>query len=180
MPYIPNHLDYMLYELLKNASRATIEHHQHPARRRRGSLPPLQVCICEGSSDVTIRITDRGGGISDDDMQRVWRYGYTTGEHLNKNFERTGSGFGQDMTSAIDAGQRRFRMAGLGFGLPLSRVYARYFGGDLALKNIPGYGIDAFLHLKRLEGQDWEEKSDEYSGNLVMECGLQFNKDVHA
>ncbi len=27
------------------------------------------------------------------------------------------------------AGLRRWRMAGLGFGLPLSRLYARYFGG---------------------------------------------------
>jgi hypothetical protein len=26
------------------------------------------------------------------------------------------------------AGLRRWRMAGLGFGLPLSRLYARYFG----------------------------------------------------
>lgn len=28
--------------------------------------------------------------------------------------------------------------AGLGFGLPLSRLYARYFGGDLRLVNMPG------------------------------------------
>lgn len=29
--------------------------------------------------------------------------------------------------------------AGLGFGLPLSRLYARYFGGDLRLVNMPGW-----------------------------------------
>jgi len=56
-------------------------------------------------------------------------------------------------------GSSRFRMAGLGFGLPLSRLYARYFGGDLTL--IPGYGTDAYLTLTRLEEREWREQVDE-------------------
>ena len=35
----------------------------------------------------------------------------------------------------------------LGFGLPLARVYARYFGGDLTLKSMEGYGVDVYIHL---------------------------------
>jgi signal transduction histidine kinase len=31
----------------------------------------------------------------------------------------------------------RCRMGGLGFGLPLSRLYTRYFGGDLRLVSMP-------------------------------------------
>jgi signal transduction histidine kinase len=38
-------------------------------------------------------------------------------------------------------------MAGLGFGLGLSRVYARYFGGSLDLTSVSGYGLDLFLVL---------------------------------
>ena len=39
---------------------------------------------------------------------------------------------------------------GLGYGLPISRAYARYFGGDLSLVPMEGWGTDAFLHLSRL------------------------------
>ena len=41
-------------------------------------------------------------------------------------------------------------LAGLGYGLPISRAYARYFGGDLSIMSMEGYGTDAFVHLSRL------------------------------
>eukprot|EP00873_Tetraselmis_striata_P016162 jgi/Tetstr1/436426/TSEL_025256.t1 len=168
MPYIPMHLDYMLYELLKNASRAVMECHLRSTRKGR-SLPPVQVALCEGEGDMTIRISDRGGGISDADMERVWQYGYTTSSSVDESAKQEeGLGFGHQLSNAADAGRRRYRMAGLGFGLPLSRVYARYFGGDLALKALPGYGVDAYLTLKRLQDHDWKEQLDEYSGDHVL------------
>jgi pyruvate dehydrogenase kinase 2/3/4 len=34
-----------------------------------------------------------------------------------------------------------------GFGLPLARIYARYFGGDLTLKSMEGYGVDSYIYL---------------------------------
>lgn len=33
-------------------------------------------------------------------------------------------------------------LSGFGMGLPLSRVYARYFGGDVLLKSMEGFGMD--------------------------------------
>ena len=36
------------------------------------------------------------------------------------------------------------------YGLPISRLYARYFGGDLQIISMEGYGTDAYLHLNRL------------------------------
>jgi hypothetical protein len=54
MPYIPTHLDYMLYELLKNAMRAVVE--AHP---RRSALPPVHMRVCQGDGTVTLRVSDQ-------------------------------------------------------------------------------------------------------------------------
>lgn len=53
MPYIPTHLDYMLFELLKNAMRAVVDSHQHK------QLPPIHVVICKSDSSVTLRMSDQ-------------------------------------------------------------------------------------------------------------------------
>ena len=41
-------------------------------------------------------------------------------------------------------------LAGLGYGLPISRSYARYFGGDVSIMSMEGYGTHAFVYLTRL------------------------------
>lgn len=71
-----------------------------------------------------------------------------------------GSGFGLQLQHTTEAPRQRYKLAGLGFGLPLSRLFARYFGGELALQNMPGYGVDAFLTLKNLVhlSDEWNER----------------------
>jgi signal transduction histidine kinase len=41
-------------------------------------------------------------------------------------------------------------MAGLGFGLPMSRIYSKYFGGSLEIKSVPGQGTDVFLKIPNM------------------------------
>jgi hypothetical protein len=220
----------MLYELLKNASRAVVER-QIKLRKRRENyttsnisdieqfsttnvtsnirFPPIHVRICGGTDDVTLRISDQGGGIPVHLLKKVWEFGWTdldsnsniveeenssSGVYRDELFNFEGQsnglrreGLGLDSTTRNGSGSGtghsvgginspgavpidfnpspaatgRFRMAGLGFGLPLSRLYARYFGGDLRILSMPGYGVDAFLYLKGLvaEGKraDWAE-----------------------
>ncbi|CAD6912413.1 unnamed protein product [Tilletia controversa] len=60
--YIPEHLEYIIFELLKNAMRATL---QRPVSE--WDDPPILVTIVEGppEEDLVIRISDSGGGIPD-------------------------------------------------------------------------------------------------------------------
>ncbi|XP_038635039.1 pyruvate dehydrogenase (acetyl-transferring) kinase isozyme 2, mitochondrial-like isoform X3 [Scyliorhinus canicula] len=88
--YVPSHLYHMLFELFKNAMRATVESHESSPR-----LPSIKVKVALGGEDVTIK-------------------------------------------------------AGFGYGLPISRLYAKYFQGDLQLYSMEGYGTDAVIYLKAL------------------------------
>lgn len=57
IPYVPSHFDYMVYEVLKNSSRAVVERHlqqsAHSALERR--LPAIHARICSGEGQVTLR-----------------------------------------------------------------------------------------------------------------------------
>jgi len=134
-PYVPGHLSHILFELLKNSLRAVVERFGPEAEP--SSLPPIKVIVVEGTEDITIKISDEGGGIKRSAIPLVWTYMYTTME-------------GQDVSVDFQANEFKAPMAGFGYGLPLSRLYARYFGGDLRLISMEGYGTDVYIHLNRL------------------------------
>ncbi|KAJ3070206.1 hypothetical protein HDU98_006748 [Podochytrium sp. JEL0797] len=137
--YCPSHLHHMLFELFKNSLRAIVETHGLEAD---GEYPPVKVIVAQGKEDITIKISDEGGGIPRSGMPLIWTYLYTTAEKQDLSEDHSPSS------------QIRAPMAGFGYGLPLSRLYARYFGGNLRLISMEGYGTDAYLHLSRLSDSE--------------------------
>lgn len=132
--YVPSHLYHMLFELFKNAMRATVETHEMSA-----TLPPVKVRVSLGSEDLTIKMSDRGGGVALRKIERLFSYMYSTAP-----------------SPVHTDNSRNAPLAGFGYGLPISRLYAKYFQGDLQLYSMEGYGTSAVIYLKALSTESVE------------------------
>ena len=132
--YAPQHCRYVLLELLKNACRATSEFHSD------GPLPPVKVVVVAGDEDFSIKVADLGGGCSRREAKLAWSW-FHSKYPLPQNDQADG-GTTNDPSLALTSGW--------GLGLPLSRAYTRYFGGDLRLRALQGYGCDSYIFLSRL------------------------------
>ncbi|KAK3808332.1 MAG: mitochondrial branched-chain alpha-ketoacid dehydrogenase kinase-domain-containing protein [Benniella sp.] len=135
--YVPSHLSHMLFELLKNSLRAVVEQYGTECE----DYPPIKLIVAQGKEDIAIKISDEGGGIPRSGVPLVWTYMYTTAPE-------------QNLDPTFDKSDFKAPMAGFGYGLPISRLYARYFGGDLKLISMEGYGTDVYLHLNRISNSD--------------------------
>lgn len=120
--YVPGHLSHMLFETLKNSLRAVVE----TFGQDKQEFPVTKVIVAEGKEDITIKISDEGGGIPRSAIPLVWTYSYTT---VNQT---------PSLDPDFDKNDFKAPMAGFGYGLPISRLYARYFGGDLKLISMEG------------------------------------------
>ncbi|XP_014667283.1 PREDICTED: pyruvate dehydrogenase (acetyl-transferring) kinase isozyme 2, mitochondrial-like [Priapulus caudatus] len=126
--YVPSHLYHMLFELFKNSMRAVVEYHGTSSEE----YPPVRVTVALGNEDLSIKLTDEGGGIPRSHIDLLFHYMYTTAPQPSKS------------------GGNSAPLAGYGYGLPLSRLYARYFQGDLQIYALEGYSTDALIYLKAL------------------------------
>ncbi|XP_792733.3 pyruvate dehydrogenase (acetyl-transferring) kinase isozyme 2, mitochondrial [Strongylocentrotus purpuratus] len=132
MVYVPSHLYHIMFELLKNAMRAVMEHKGPSA----SEFPPIGILVTKGKEDVTIKVSDEGGGIPKSEIDLLFNYMYSTAPAPPK-----------PGVSIIPP------LAGYGYGLPISRLYAKYFHGDLTLSSMDGYGTDAVVYLKVLSSE---------------------------
>lgn len=129
--YVPSHLYHMLFELFKNSMRAVIEHHGSDAEHH----PPIEVTIVRGKEDICVKVSDQGGGIPRSHTDLLFNYMFSTAPQPPKSDAHTAP------------------LAGYGYGLPISRLYARYFHGDLILLSCDGYGTDTIIYMKALSNE---------------------------
>ena len=136
--YVPGHLSHILFELLKNSLRAIVERYGVDPSAETGSVsapggmfPPIKVIVVEGNEDITIKISDEGGGIPRSAIPLVWTYMYTTmdveAQGGSGSVRGAGSMRGGSPGSALEnlqsaANDFAAPMAGFGYGLPLSRL----------------------------------------------------------
>uniref|UniRef100_A0A670I3B1 Protein-serine/threonine kinase n=1 Tax=Podarcis muralis TaxID=64176 RepID=A0A670I3B1_PODMU len=132
--YVPSHLFHMLFELFKNSMRATVELYEGKSE----GYPPVKTLVTLGKEDLSIKISDKGGGVPLRKIDRLFNYMYSTAPRPSLEPSRA------------------VPLAGYGYGLPISRLYARYFQGDLKLYSMEGVGTDAVIYLKALSSESFE------------------------
>mmetsp|Transcript_20622 Transcript_20622/g.45053 ORF Transcript_20622/g.45053 Transcript_20622/m.45053 type:complete len:512 (+) Transcript_20622:98-1633(+) len=178
--YIPPALGYILRELLKNSCRATVDACAtlaHGEIRRR----PVSVTVSADETRMMICVADRGGGIPFDRLQNVWSYLHSTTRMKSWRDEEMAACDADDSITSSATGidhhhpSNPSELAGYGIGLPMSRLYARYLGGDLNLISMPGYGTHAYVFLPRLSTDQVETFSDrhEYVGTALAKASTQ-------
>lgn len=163
--FLPMYLKLLVTELLKNSAWATLHRPSlSPSSSSDSSidladssgvaayaadLPPVSVFVGADDHQVMIEISDKGGGIPPHYADKIWSYSYANcgtanGHSLVEDAETLPSSWA-DPLAGLGIKQR------LGMGLPLTRLYTQYLGGSLKLMCIPGVGVDAFMHLRRID-----------------------------
>ncbi|KAL5265555.1 hypothetical protein ACHWQZ_G006323 [Mnemiopsis leidyi] len=158
--FIPNIIDYILREILKNSFRATVEANLHKVDKppiicticntpdfwtiRYVDKPPIICTICNTPDFWTIRVSDRGTGMTEEVLKQVENYCYTSFKQEQQYSHAFGdlvSVAGQDQGSSL---------AGFGVGIPVSKAYVKFVGGKLEFQTMPGIGTDVYIKIPQL------------------------------
>ncbi|EMD40722.1 hypothetical protein CERSUDRAFT_111301 [Gelatoporia subvermispora B] len=167
--YIREHLEYIIFELLKNSFRAT--RLKHPDAT---VLPPIHATVVSGENDICIRFSDQGGGLLSSEIKSpldLFSFSHirnATRLHDSRlGALRTISTSSRGMTATVDEQLKLWQQGSdcadpeqeagvlphprIGIGLPMSNIFATYFGGSLELVSLDGYaGTDVYVRLPRL------------------------------
>lgn len=136
---------------ITHEDQGTFPNQPHPKTKDNSYTASSNIKPLETSTPgVTIRIRDRGGGISPENSVNLWTYGFTTfNEDQISDLKGKSDNGNMDALNAISGvGGDGSSIAGLGYGLPLGRAYAEYFGGGIAVQSLWGWGTDVYLSLR--------------------------------
>ena len=125
--YIPSHLEYIIFEILKNSVKAIIDNDFNNTE--------VNIYIDKGTDDILLKISDKGIGFNRNLNDYIFSYLYTSTKSNNDNMFR-------DNNIPI--------LSGFAHGLGLSKLYAKYLGGDIKIVSSHGIGTDTYIHIKTI------------------------------
>ena len=103
---------------------------------------------------IAFRISDRGGGIAEEDVDNIFKYAFTTStSEPNREDDNTNDVFG-GLVHTSNIKSSGGAMSGYGFGLPTAKTYADFLGGTLEVIPLYGLGTDVFLKLGHIDRPD--------------------------
>ncbi|KAL7672323.1 hypothetical protein ACOME3_007212 [Neoechinorhynchus agilis] len=139
IPYVNQHLDRIFSECLANAMEAVVKMQLFPPKETRSSDTAITFRLVDILVDIITNsmktrappdLSDRGIGMPIRELDQVFRYSYSTKRHPITHRSTT------------------LGMLSGGFGLPVSRLYIRYLGGDIKVVSTHGKGTSVFLYFQ--------------------------------
>ena len=125
--HYPSYIYYPIIEILKNS---IVAHAKHDCLDL-----PITITLSETKNSIYIKISDLGKGFHFEDIPKALSYSYTTSE-INSN----------DLNDPLPTPI----ISGFGFGLPMAKLYCKYFGGDLTINPVENIGTDVHIYLDKL------------------------------
>lgn len=135
---VPAQLSFALSEILKNAVAFSVAAGATGAVPNRvEALPKIALSASSARGQLVIRVADRAGGMDPITARRAFLWGWSS-DPSSYLLER-------DSRQAARFARQTAPLSGLGVGLPLAHLHARYMGGHVTLCPEPGAGTEAFL-----------------------------------
>jgi hypothetical protein len=142
--YIPDHIEYILFELIKNSIQATLWQQHRKSNlgnqsNTKDSLPSIGVTIGHWKNSIMFRVSDQGGGIHPSIKDSIFSFSVNAQRNLQhfQTAPRLAAKMGEDSRAPFP----------LGISLAMSKVYANYWGGDIEMTTLDGFGTDCYVSL---------------------------------
>ncbi|TDH68621.1 hypothetical protein CCR75_000311 [Bremia lactucae] len=136
--YVPQHIEIILTEVFKSAVLNSIA-----KAKKTGMLspPPVKVLISGGSHGVCVKVSDQGGGMTREQANGLLKYHQTAPSSISTGYDPVAEVL-ERRASGLDFSDS--------FGLRIAQLYAKYFGGELAIMPMDGHGVDTYIYMNCL------------------------------
>jgi pyruvate dehydrogenase kinase 2/3/4 len=112
------------------------------------------IADADDNSDVVVKVSDTAGGIPRSKLNRIFSF-----SAASRNYKEVANDLAdQSLCQALGPASLQGGAPDVlspasdeGHALPLAKVYATLFGGDLKLLSMEGHGTDCYVYISRIE-----------------------------